>query len=82
MLYELTSCPRCFMAFDNVYHDHRIFLEIGRVKNRNKNPAAERAVLEFELELLQQDPHDGPLSPVVISVATATLNSRICSRGL
>ena len=72
------------MALDNdsVFHDHRIVLEIGRVKNRNKNPAAERAVQELELELLQRDLHGGPLSPVVISVANATLNSRIRSRGL
>ena len=72
------------MALDNnsVYHDHKIVLEIGRVKNRNKNPAAERAVQELELELLQRDPHGGPLSPVVISVSNATLNSRIRSRGL
>ena len=52
------------MALDNdlVYHDHKIVLEIGRVKNRNKNPAAERAVQELELELLRRDPHGGPLS--------------------
>ena len=79
-----TNPPSCLMALDNdsVYHDHKIVLEIGRVKNRNKNPAAERAVQELELELLQRDPHGGPLSPVVISVANATLNSRIRSRGL
>ena len=72
------------MALDNdsVYLDHIIFLEIGRAKNRNKNPSAERAVQELELELLQRDPHGGPVCPVVISVATATLNSRIRSRGL
>ena len=85
LLYELTPPPpSCLMALDNdsVYHDHIIVLGIGRVKNRNKNPAAERAVQELELELLQRDPHGGPLSPVVISVANATLNSRIRSRGL
>ena len=72
------------MALDNVpvLHNHRIVLEIGRVKNWNRNPVAERAVQELELELLQQDPHGGPVSPVVLSVTTATLNSRICSWGL
>ena len=64
--------PGCFKALDNdsAYHDHRIFLEIVRVRNQNKNPAAERAVRELELELPRQDPHGGPVSPVVISVAT------------
>ena len=81
---QTTPPPRCFMALDNdsAYHDHRIFLEIGRVKNQNKNPAAERAVQELELELLRQDSHGEPVSPVVISVATATLISRIRSSGL
>ena len=67
---------------DSVLHDHRIVLVIGRVKNRNKNPVAERVVQEIELELLRQDPKGGPVSPVVLSVATATLNSQIRSRGL
>ena len=35
----------------------------------------ERAVQELELELLRQHPHGGPVSPVVLSFATATLNS-------
>ena len=76
--------PGCFKALDNdsAYHDHRIFLEIVRVRNHNKNPAAERAVRELELELPRQDPHGEPVSPVVISVATATLISRIRSSGL
>ena len=53
-----------------------------RIFRREINCAAERAVQELELELLRQDPHGGPVSPVVISVATATLISRIRSSGL
>ena len=50
-----TDPAPCFIALDNdpVLHDHRIILEIGRVKNRNKDPVAERAGLE--LELLRQE---------------------------
>ena len=72
------------MALDNypVLHDHRIVLEIGRVKNRSNNPVAGRAVQELELELLRQDPQGGLVSPVVASVANATLKSRIWSGGL
>ena len=62
-----TNPTPCFMALNNdpVLDDHRIVLEIGRVKNLNKNTVVERAVQE--LELLQQDPHGGPVSPVVLS---------------
>lgn len=74
-----TDPAPCFMALDNypVLHGHRIVLEIGRVKNRSNNPVAERAVQELELELLRQDPQGGPVSPVLLSVATTALKSRI-----
>ena len=49
---------------------------------KTKTLLRKRAVRELELELPRQDPHGGPISPVVISVATATLISRIRSSGL
>ena len=67
---------------DLLLKHQRITIEIGNAKNRNKNPVAERAVQEVENELLRLDPLGGPVSPVTLSVATATLNSRIRSRGL
>ena len=57
-------------------------LELGRAKNPNKNPVAERAIQELEEELLRQDPHGEPISPTLLAVATARLNTRIRSRGL
>ena len=77
------AAPR-FIALkdDSVLRKHRIALEIGRIRNHNKNPVAEKAVQELELELLRQDPLGGPVSTVVLSVAIATLNSQIHSRGL
>ena len=34
---------------DNTYFkDHRISIDLGRIKNHNKNPVAERAVQELE----------------------------------
>ena len=59
-----------------------IRLEVGRVKNPNKNPVAEKAVLEVEDELLRQEPCGGPVSPLILAIATAQLNSRIRGRGL
>ena len=67
---------------DLLQKHHRITIEIGNAKNCNKNPIAERAVQEVENELLRHDPLGGPVSPVTLSVATATLNARIRSRGL
>ena len=61
---------------------HRITLEVGQPKNRNKNPVGEKAVLELEQELLRQDPLGGPVTDLALATATATLNSRIRSRGL
>ncbi|KAK3746301.1 hypothetical protein QZH41_004542 [Actinostola sp. cb2023] len=70
------------LAVDQLLCHHRITLEIGNAKNCNKNPVAEKAVQELESELLRQDPLGGAISPVTLAIATASLNSRIRSRGL
>ena len=44
-----------------------IRLEIGRIKNPNKNPVAEKAVSEVEDELLRQEPGGGPVSPLILA---------------
>jgi hypothetical protein len=67
---------------DKLLKHYRMTVEIGRIKNLNKNPVAEKAVRELEDELLRQDPTGGPASPLLLSVATTTLNARIRSRGL
>ncbi len=56
--------------------------EVGCVKNINKNPVAEKAVLELEEELLGKEPGGGPVSELGLSVATASFNSRLRSQGL
>ncbi|KAK3742099.1 hypothetical protein QZH41_007659 [Actinostola sp. cb2023] len=70
------------LTVDQLLCHHRITLEIGNAKNCNKNPVAEKAVQELESELLRQDPLGGAISPVTLAIATASLNSRIRSRGL
>ena len=70
---------------DELLHQHRIGIEVGRVKNPNKNPVAERAVQELEEELLRHtgpDPSEQYITPRRLAVATASLNARIRSRGL
>ena len=56
-----------------------ISFEVGRVKNKNKNPVAERAALELEEEILRLELPGGPVTEVVLTTATARLNSRIRS---
>ena len=67
---------------DNELKSHGIILDLGRVKNINKNPVGERAVEELEKELLKQDPTGGPVSDITLAVATARLNARIRTRGM
>ena len=67
---------------DPLLTKHRITIELGQAKNANKNPVAERAVQELEMELLRQEPLGGAVSPLTLAVATSALNSRIRSRGL
>ncbi|XP_041367404.1 uncharacterized protein LOC121382005 [Gigantopelta aegis] len=70
------------LANDSFLHKHRITLEIGRVKNINKNPVAERAIQELENKLRHQDPTRGPVTPTELAIAVASLNSRIRNRGV
>ncbi|CAB3984112.1 Hypothetical predicted protein [Paramuricea clavata] len=57
-------------------------LEIGRVKNTNKNPVAEKAIAELKEEILRQAPNGGPISTVTLAIATSRLNSRLRREGL
>jgi hypothetical protein len=67
---------------EDLLHHHRISVKVGRAKKTNKNTVAERAIQELEEEILRQDPMCHAVSPLMLSVATARLNSRIRSRGL
>ena len=67
---------------DKLLHRHRSTLEVGRAKNPNKNPVAEKAVQELECELLRQDPLGGAVLSLTLSIATAAVKSRVRSRGL
>ena len=59
-----------------------VSLEVGRIKNKNKNPVAEKAVQELEEELLRQEPGGGPVTETGLALATARLNSRLRHQGL
>ena len=60
----------------------RIVLEIGRVKNKNKIPVADKAIAELVDQLLRQEQGGGPVTDFTFSVAVARLNSRIRYTGL
>ena len=54
-----------------------VSIEVGRVKNKNKNPVAEKAVRELEEELIRQEPGGSLVSEVCLAIATARLTSRL-----
>jgi hypothetical protein len=67
---------------DQMLQSHRISVEIGRVKNSNKNPIAERAVQELREHILRIDPSARAVSPLVLSLAVASVNCTIRQSGL
>lgn len=67
---------------DPILLSHGIRLDIGQVKNVNKNPVAERAIEELGLEILQLSPEGGPISAVTLALAVSHMNSRIRRDGL
>ena len=60
----------------------RVSVEVGRVKNPNENPVAEKAIAEFENELLREEYGESPISELTLAVATARFNSRLRRKGL
>ncbi len=67
---------------DPVLKRNGISLVIGNVKNVNKNPVAEKAIMELGLECLNLYPEGGPLTKVTLALATANMNCRIRHGGL
>ena len=67
---------------DRLLESYNIRIEVGRPKNMDKNPVAEKAIRELEDELLRHDSLGGSITSLTLSVATARLNSRLRSRGL
>jgi hypothetical protein len=67
---------------DKFLEQQNISLQIGRAKNENKNPVAEKAIRELESEMLKVTPGGGPLTPVQLSICVSRLNSRIRNQGL
>ena len=67
----------CALSTDAILASLGITLKIGRVKNPNRNPFAERAIEELGLELLNLTPERGPVSYITLALATAYTNSRI-----
>ena len=67
---------------DPLLASHRLRVEVGEAKNKNKNPIAEKAVQEFEDELLRQDPERVQVTSAQLAVVIAGLNSRIRNQGL
>ena len=67
---------------DSALAAHRLRIEVGEAKNKNKNPVAEKAVQEFEDELLRQDPERTSVTSSQLAVVIAALNARIRNQGL
>ena len=67
---------------DPVLETNGISLDLGRIKNVNKNPVAEKSIQEVGNEILKIAPSGGPLSDITLALATTTCNSRIRRDGL
>ena len=70
-----TDAAPAFQALtnDETLIHHRISIEVGRVRNPNKNPVAEKVIQESEEEILRQDVRGGLLTHQGLAVATARL---------
>lgn len=70
------------LQHDKILQQKRLIIEIGRLKNRNKNPVAEKAIQELEIELKKSLPDGRSTDSCELACITAILNHRIRNRGL
>ena len=70
------------LSNDATLLQYGLAVEVGRVKNPNKNPVAEKCVAELGDELLRICPEGGPISLLSLAVASVNLNTRIRNSGL
>ena len=88
---ELKSPTGCILRGDGAMSclasekellSHNIVIEVGRLKNPNKNPQAEKAIQELEREIKTSHPDSQPISPASLAIITSRLNSSVRNRGL
>ena len=72
----LNASKDCDLAKQNIK------VELGRIKNPNKNAIVDKCIRELHRELLNIQPSGGPVSPLQLSEAVANLNTRIRSPGM
>jgi hypothetical protein len=70
------------LVTDSILAKHGLTIEVGRLKNKNKNPIADKAIQELEHELKKAYPNGGPVSSSSLALVVATLNTRVRNRGL
>lgn len=70
------------LSGDSALQQLRVSIDLGRTLNKNKNPTVDKCISELITELLKVCPEGGKITPVILSYAINTLNSRIRNRGL
>ena len=67
---------------DQLLTSINISLETGEPKNLNKNPVSEKSISEFLEEIAKLQPHGGPITQNILSLAIGNINGRIRGNGL
>ena len=67
---------------DPILKQHGVSLDFGRVKNKKKTAVVDKAIQEFEQELLKVAPGIKQITPTDLLSILATLNQRIRFSGL
>ena len=61
---------------------HGVAVDLGREKNKNSNPVAEKCVREYREEKKKIKPHGGHVTAAELAIIIASLNRRIRNRNL
>ena len=70
------------LPMTNSYNNTVSPKKLDKPRTTTRSPMVEEAIQELEKKLLQQDPLNGTVTPLLLSTATDTLYSCICTYGL
>ena len=80
---RIDNAPGFIALLNDVYlSTHNIFLDDGRIHNKNKNLVIDKGIQELGSELLRMYPEGGSVTAAQLAVVVNQLNSRIRNRGL
>ena len=80
---QVDNCPALVSLLNDAELSRfKITIDVGRKRNKDSNPVAEKAVKEFRSQSLKFEPEGGKISDTERALITSSLNKTVCNRNV